>query len=285
VGQYTRNSIKDVFINILLLIVLILLLFIPAYLCYRVFIVGTATQETDTPTVERPIDDFIDESEGGIPPGTDIEIGYEEIFEVIDGQQAYIVVPDTLFPNSPPTLIIYSHGSNTNVTTDMDDPFMKELQEYGIFFTKHNYIFAASNQHGANWGNEASILDTLKLKQYVLEEYDIRAKLKLIGFSMGGLPTMNFTTNYPDLVSKIALLAPTVRLSEWNETRALKVKDIDIKIWHGTSDVNIPHQNSVNFVNGMKKWDIEIGLNSISGKSHFEIHTAYMDEILEFFMN
>ena len=47
---------------------------------------------------------------------------------------------------------------------------------------------------------------------------------------MGGLPTLNFATKYPELIGKIALLAPSIKSAEWNNTRAQKLKDIEIKL-------------------------------------------------------
>ena len=184
---------------------------------------------------------------------------------------------------NPPTLILYSHGSNTTVTENMEDPFMQDLKEYGLLFTQYNYIFAASNQHGVNWGSSASIQDTLNLKDWINSNYPIQEKVYLLGFSMGGLPTLNFTTTYPELISKIALLAPSTKTSEWNQTRADKVKDIDIKIWHGNKDVNVPYSSVVYFVNSMEKWGKDIEFITLEGKTHFDIDTEYMEDILTFF--
>lgn len=162
---------------------------------------------------------------------------------------------------------------------------MKDLLEYGIFFTQYNYIFAASNQHGVNWGNQASVRDTLNLKQWVMQNYDIKPDIYMIGFSMGGLPTMNFASENPEMVRKIALLAPTTRVSEWNQVRVDKIKGIEIKIWHGNADVNVPYSNSVNFVNAMSRLGKEITLVTLQGKTHWDVDTEYMEDILDFFSN
>lgn len=236
--------------------------------------------ETDQPkdtqeTVQEDIEEEVVEKEVIKDP--------VEIFQVIEEQQAYIVVPGNIKESNPPTLIIYSHGSNTSVTEDMSDPFMLDMQSYGIFFAKQNYIFAASNQHGVNWGNSASIQDTLNLKNWVDENYNIKEKIFLLGFSMGGLPTLNFTTTYPELVSKVALLAPSLKSSEWNQERTNKVLNIDIKIWHGNTDVNVPYSYSTYFVNKLKGYGKEIPLVTLEGKAHFDIDTEYMQDILIYF--
>ncbi len=208
---------------------------------------------------------------------------YEEILTTIEGQQAYICVPTNIEENNPPTVIIYSHGSNTNITEDMNEQFMKDMQEYGILFTSHNYIFSASNQHGVNWGNSASIQDMINLKEWIEERYSIQPKINLIGFSMGGLPTLNFATKYPEFIGKIALLAPSIKSAEWNNTRAQKLKDIEIKLWHGNKDVNVPYSSSVSFVKKLQGYGITIDFVTVEDKGHFDIDTEYMQDILEFF--
>ena len=254
---------------------------IPAYLCYKVFLVDSKPednnqQKTEGITIEQ--ENLKEE---------DLVFGplYEEFFPIIDNEQAYVVVPTKLDSKNPPKLIIYSHGSNTTVTQNMEDQFMKDLLEYGMFFTQHNYIFSASNQHGVNWGNQASVRDTLNLKQWIMQNYDIKPSIYMIGFSMGGLPTLNFASENPDMVAKIALLAPTTRTSEWNQARVEKIKGIDIKIWHGNADVNVPYSTSVDFVNTMYRLGKEVTLVTVQGKTHWDVDTEHMGDILDFFSN
>lgn len=160
---------------------------------------------------------------------------------------------------------------------------MRDLQQYGIFFTPHNYIFSASNQHGVNWGNSASIQDTINLKHWVAQNYKIKPNVYLIGFSMGGLPTMNFATTYPEVVDRIALLAPTTKSSAWNQGRADLLKSMNIKLWHGNKDVNVAYSYSLAFVKKLEGYGIYIDFITLEGKGHFDIDTEYMEDILEFF--
>lgn len=259
-------------------IILILLL---GYLAYSQFLKQDESEEKVQEKVEQtqPPVEKIEEEEEIVPQGP----AYEELFPTIDGQQAYVVVPTNINQKNPPILILYSHGSNTTVTTNMEDQFMKDLQQYGIFFTPHNYIFSASNQHGVNWGNTASVQDTLNLKNWVAQNYNIQPKVYLIGFSMGGLPTMNFASSYPDTVERIALLAPTTKSSAWNQGRADLLKSMTIKLWHGNKDVNVPYSYSVSFVKKLEGYGIYIDFVTLEGKGHFDIDTEYMEDILEFF--
>jgi predicted esterase len=119
--------------------------------------------------------------------------------------------------------------------------------------------------------------------EYIKENYGIKEKIYMIGFSMGGLPTMNFVTEYPDLVSKIALLAPTTRTSEWDQERVNKIKDVDIKVWHGDADVNVGYTYTKNFVNKLESLGKDIELVTLENKTHWDLDTEYVDDIVEFF--
>lgn len=262
--------------DVVLFIVFLLLLAFPAYLAYKVLVANnkpveenTQQKEEETPKVE----------EKTVPEGPK----YTEIVRDISGQTAYIAVPTNIDLNNPPTIILYSHGSNTRVISDLYDPFMIDLQGYGKYFAERNFIFAASNEHDENWGNAASVEDMLTLQTWIQERYTARTKVYLIGFSMGGLPTMHFTQKYPGNVAKIALLAPTTRTYEWKKTQIDSLANIDIQVWHGTSDVNIGYVNSVEFVDYMKNNGKEISLISLEGKTHFDLDTEYMDQVLQFF--
>lgn len=279
--ENTKKRIQ--FTDILLFIVFLLLLAFPAYLCYKVLIANRQTnqQQTDdksndtsSPTTETPT-----EEEPPVPTGPK----YIEINRVISEQTAYVAVPTNIDENNPPAIILYSHGSNTRVISDLYDPFMVDLQSYGKYFAEKNFIFAASNEHDENWGNAASVQDMVNLEQWIRNNYPTNRSLYLIGFSMGGLPTMHFTAQYPENIVKIALLAPTTRTYEWTQADVDKIKDIDIKIWHGTADVNIGISSSRSFVTYMKKLGKNITLVELDGKTHFDLDTEYMDQVLEFF--
>ena len=86
---------------------------------------------------------------------------------------------------------------------------------------------------------------------------------------------MNFATTYPEMVSKIALLAPTTYSAEWNTARVEKIADIDIQIWHGTADVNVPYSLSTTFVNRLSSLGREIPLVSIEGIGHWFRYRVY----------
>jgi len=209
--------------------------------------------------------------------------GYVEELVEIEGQWAYIIAPAYIDTENLPTLVIYNHGSISSVQENMDEEFKTDLLKYGEAFSIHNYIFAVSNAHGINWGNSDSIDDNYSMYEYIKDEYGIKDEIYEIGFSMGGLPAMNFATTYPELVSKIILLAPTTRTSEWTQEEVNKIMDIDIKIWHGDSDINVGLIYTQSFVNKVGSLGKDIELIILEGKTHWNIDTEYIDEMLEFF--
>jgi predicted peptidase len=277
-------------IDIFTVIAILLIIGIPIYGYFklkpdRIFDISNQPEEIDSPDDETvKVDEKENqESEDEYQP---IEItGYEEELVEIEKQWAYITIPKPIDPNNLPRLVIYNHGSTTFVEENLDSDFKNNLLEYVDTLVLDNHIFAVSNAHGVNWGNLESIQDNYNMYTYIKDKYSIKEKIYMIGFSMGGLPTMNFATEYPNLVSKIALLAPTTRISEWDEDRVSKLKDMEIKIWHGTEDVNVGYTYTKNFVNKIESLGKEIDFVTLEGKTHWDLDTEYVSDILQFFSN
>lgn len=261
------------------LIFFLILIAIPVYFAYKTFSPRVEIFDTNEENKQEEQIEQEEETEEFSGPH------YEEMYEDIGGEIAYIAVPTNIDKKKLPTIVVYSHGSNTRVTMDTEEEFMKDLQKYGEIYTEKNLIFAASNQHGENWGNQLSIQDTLNMIEWIKERYETKEKIYMVGFSMGGLPTLNFATTHPELVSKIALLAPTTRASEWNSERVEKISEMKIQIWHGTADVNVGYSLSTTFVNKLQSLGREIPLITLEGKTHWDMEEEYMDDVLEFLIN
>ncbi len=204
-------------------------------------------------------------------------------FQTVDGQSVYIAYDENAKEDAKFPLVIYSHGSTYSVSEKTGNPLTKDLDFYADMFVKNGYIFAASNQHGDNWGNSTAIEDTRKLAEYLNTNYKSNGEIYLLGFSMGGLVTMNFAEKYPKDIKKIALLAPTSYTNTWNAGRVAKIMEIPIKIWHGNRDVNVPYSMSTNFINKLKSFGKEVEFITIEGVGHFDIDTEYTEAIVEFY--
>lgn len=265
--------------DILFFILFVLLLAIPVYLAYQMLIPPKEEESNNNDQEIVSEEQEIEEEETYDGPH------YEEIFKEIEGQMAYIAIPTNIKEENKPSIVVYSHGSNTTVTSDTEDEFIQDLQAYGELYTKSNMIFAASNQHGANWGSTTAIADTKNMIDWITKNYLTTEKVYLLGFSMGGLPTMNFATTYPENLEKIALLAPTSRSNEWTESRVEKLSDVDIQIWHGTSDVNVPYSLSTALVSKFKALGRDIPLVTLEGKTHWDLDTEYMQDVLDYFLS
>jgi predicted esterase len=283
VNNSNSRNLKDV----ILVLVFIVLLAIPGYLSYKIFFPLEFTNTKDN-TPNESSEEIIDDNKETELPEEEKEEPvtgphFEEMFEIIEGQMAYISVPTNIDLSNPPKIVVYNHGSNTRVTNNLDDLFIQDLQLYGERFTNENLIFAASNAHDENWGNTDSINDIQNMIFWIKERYETSDDVYMIGFSMGALPTTHYLTTYPANVKKVALLAPTTRTYEWDINTVNKVPDTEIKIWHGIDDVNIGIVYTDEFVEYMKKLGKDIELVRLKDKAHFDLDTEYMEEILKFF--
>lgn len=201
----------------------------------------------------------------------------------IQDQQAYIAIPLTYDSTDLPTIVIYSHGSDTTITTSLDSDFMEQMQDYGEFFTDNNYIFAASAMHGANWGSDAAVEDMLNLANWIQASYPSQEKVDLLGFSMGGWPMFKFAFAHPAMVSHIASLAGTTKPSSWTNAQIQTLKPLAIKIWHGDDDVNVPYSLSQKFVSKCEDNGVVVTLRTVEDATHYDVDWEYHQEVLEFF--
>lgn len=217
-----------------------------------------------------------------VSPVTNSSHFFEQLVN-IDTQDCYIASPIEVDLEDPPAIVIYSHGSNTTVIDNMDDQFMKDLRRYAETFTKGNYIFAASNQHGQNDGDPIATQDTIALYDYILDNYHTNEKVYLIGFSMGAQVTFNYALNDPQKVVAIALLAPADDPARFKVDMVRSMSDISMKIWHGDKDVNVQLFISEDLVKRFNSIGKKIDLQVLNGVDHWGVDVVLKDEILGFF--
>ncbi len=210
------------------------------------------------------------------------DANYFEGIENIQGQPMYYSYPLEIKKKDPPELIVYSHGQLQRIVENLDDEYMQKMKKYGEFFSKKGFAFSASNQHGDNWGQQEALNDIQNSIEWFEEEnLPIKDKVYMIGFSMGGRAAINYTILNPQKVKTVSLLAPTPRESLSQED-VEKIKDIPIKIWHGTSDINIPFTTSELYVQNFQKHNKQVKLIPIENAQHYDVETSLMDDIFEF---
>ena len=167
--------------------------------------------------------------------------------QIIDSQPVQLYFPVSITSNTP--LIVYSHGSNEHVTEDEPTPafFAEAIKTYGDYFVEKGAIFVASEMYGENWGSSESVDHLNTVIETIRSRNNLTSATYLYGFSMGGLPTLRFAKAYPEQTTKVALLAPTINMPDWDQSSIEQIKSIPIHIWHGSKDVNVPPSLSAEF--------------------------------------
>jgi hypothetical protein len=267
--------------DIFTVVAILLIMGIPIYGYFklkpdRIFNMNTQPRKVD----HKPVEEEEQKEEEPI-----LITGYTEELVEIGGQWAYILAPEPIDPEDLPTLVIYNHGSITFVGENLDEEFKKDLIAYAEALTPHNYLFAVSNAQGVDLDAPEAISDNYNMYEYIKEKYGIQKKINMIAFSKGGLRTLDFAAQYPELVSKVALIAPVTNINRWDLQRVEKIKDIDIKIWHGTADVNVGYIYTKDFVNKIGSLGKGIGLITLEGKTHWDVEIEYIDGVLQFLSN
>ena len=279
--------------KVLISTLIVVLVAIIAYFSYVIIKRGIYT--TNSQDISTQDETKTNDTQTGEKPSTlltypDSVVTDESFFEkqpIISGQQAYVAYPKTIDTTNPPTIIIFSHGSNTNIINNMNDAFMKEMRAYGKYFTKENYVFCASSMHFVNekdysWSFSTNSLNDMKnLIDWIEKNYKTQTKVDLLAHSLGGRPTFNFAFKYPTIINKIALLAPVS--DDYTKAQFKLIKNVPIQIWHGDQDRNVLLSSSISLRN-MYNSDgfTNLVLTILKGKAHFDVVYALKPEILEF---
>lgn len=208
---------------------------------------------------------------------------FYELQPTIANETTYIAVPNSLEEIEEPEIIVYSHGSITTVSRNFQDPFMLDLRRYAREFTAKGYIFAASNQSGANWGSLEAVQETKELIMWLQERFNAKPQVNLLGYSMGGLVTMNYAFAYPETVSNIALVAPTTRTDQWGSEQYKRLSDIRIKVWHGLQDENINSRYTRDAIADMQSTKLDATLDLMPEIDHWNIEFTVNPDIIEFY--
>jgi predicted esterase len=100
---------------------------------------------------------------------------------------------------------------------------------------------------------------------------------------MGGMPALKQVILYPKEVSRIALLAPAQQVETYTSTQIKYFREVKLKVWHGTADMNVPYWVTEELVTYFKKNNTPIEVVTLKGKIHWDVDTEYMKDVYEWF--
>jgi len=102
---------------------------------------------------------------------------------VIDGQSWELLMPTQNFIGKG---ILFYHGSGADQTMFRTDAYFIQVRRLLLMA---GYAVGSSNNHGASWGNNASLADSVALAALMRSDYGISDML-LWGVSMGGIGSL-----------------------------------------------------------------------------------------------
>src|SRR5690606_18303208 len=156
----------------------------------------------------------------------------------------YIYLPHDSILNNKPPVMVFLHGKSLSGTN------LQNLKKYGvmseIFKGRHFPMIVIAPQTNNGW-DPKSIKNVI---DHVRAQYDTdSSRLYVIGMSMGGYGTINFTGTYPQEVAGAVAMCGggDVRLGEG-------LASVPLWIRHGDKDYVVPLSESQKIVNSIKKF-------------------------------
>lgn len=155
----------------------------------------------------------------------------------------YLSLPhDSVLNNNPPVMV-FLHGKSLSGTT------LESLKRYGVIkeiIAGRQFpaiVIAPQTANGWNPASIKEVIDSVR-KKYKTDE----RRLYVVGMSMGGYGTINFTGTYPEMV------AAAVAMCGGGDTRLAEgLSTVPLWIRHGNKDYVVPISESQKIVNAIKK--------------------------------
>lgn len=159
----------------------------------------------------------------------------------------YLYLPhDSILKNNPPVMV-FLHGRSLSGTS------LESLKKYGVMCEiikgRHFPAIVIAPQTNNGWKPQSikEVLDIVRQK-YPSDS----TRLYVIGMSMGGYGTLNFTGTYPDLVAGAVAMCGGGDLH-----LAQNLSTVPLWIRHGDKDYVTPVSESQKIVNAIKKFTDE----------------------------
>lgn len=156
----------------------------------------------------------------------------------------YLYLPhDSILKNNPPVMV-FLHGKSLSGSN------LESLKKYGVMseIVKGRHfpaiVIAPQTNNGWSPASIKEVLDQVRAK-YPSDS----TRLYVIGMSMGGYGTINFTGTYPNIV------AGAVAMCGGGDTRLAEgLSTVPLWIRHGNKDYVVPVSESQKVVNAIKKY-------------------------------
>jgi predicted peptidase len=156
----------------------------------------------------------------------------------------YLYLPhDSILNNNPPVMV-FLHGKSLSGST------LENLKKYGVMSEiikgRHFPAIVIAPQTNNGWKPQSikEVIDVVRTK-YTTDS----TRLYVIGMSMGGYGTINFTGTYPDLVAGAVAMCGggDLHLAE-------NLSKVPLWVRHGDKDYIVPINESQKIVNAIKKF-------------------------------
>lgn len=185
----------------------------------------------------------------------------------------YSYIPNDSILKKKPPVMVFLHGRSLCGNN------LENLKKYGvmseIFKGRHFNAIVIAPQTPTNPWNPKAIKEVI---DQVRSKYDTdSSRLYVIGMSMGGYGTINFTGTYPEMVAGAVAMCGggDVRLGEG-------LSQVPLWIRHGDKDYVVPVSESQKVVNAIKKhtdknliFTIDKGLNHSQMERFFRGNELY----------
>lgn len=159
----------------------------------------------------------------------------------------YLYLPDDSILNNNPPVLVFLHGKSLSGTN------LESLKRYGVMSEiikgRHFPAIVIAPQTNNGWKPQLikEVIDKVRA-QYSTDT----TRLYVIGMSMGGYGTINFTGTYPDMVAGAVAMCGggDLHLAEG-------LSKVPLWIRHGDKDYVTPVSESQKIVNAIKKFSGE----------------------------
>jgi hypothetical protein len=195
------------------------------------------------------------------------EDGSELIEDVvnIEGRKAFVSYTNS--SDCTQSAIIYFKGNDVEIGNSVLGQPQRIIERSKISGECIMFIAPSLSGEETNFRSGDYIANITDIMSYLRENFNTRNFFG-VAFSAGGYPLTYHQAEF-GMFEKLALIAPAVNFETFRPNEFLNF-DGNTKIWHGSQDANISVSNSKKFASEALRNNIEIEIEVLEGKSHFD---------------